>query len=68
MEEDRVSTGRTLRKTKEKVAKHLKKGANEKDKENFQKRVFRISLHKPFEEAYYSHILWMFFRETREKE
>ncbi|KAF2581698.1 hypothetical protein F2Q68_00004954 [Brassica cretica] len=68
MEEDRVSTGRTLRRRKEKVAKHLKRGANEKEKENFQKRVFKIRLHKPFEEAYYSHRLWMFFRETREKE
>ncbi|KAF3522542.1 hypothetical protein F2Q69_00047928 [Brassica cretica] len=38
MEEDRVSTGRTLRRRKEKVAKHLKKEANEKEKENFQKR------------------------------
>ncbi|KAF3570403.1 hypothetical protein F2Q69_00058793 [Brassica cretica] len=39
MEEDRVFTGRTLRRRKEKVAKHLKRGANEKEKENFQKRV-----------------------------
>ncbi|KAF2573679.1 hypothetical protein F2Q70_00002167 [Brassica cretica] len=68
MEEDSVSTGRTLRRRKEKLAKHLKRGANEKEKENFQKRVFRIPLHKPFEEAYYSHRLWIFFRETREKE
>ncbi|KAF2598306.1 hypothetical protein F2Q68_00009844 [Brassica cretica] len=68
MEEDRVSIGRTLRRRKKKVAKHLKRGANEKEKENFQKRVFRIPVHKPFEEAYYSHRLWMFFRETREKE
>ena len=60
MEEDRVSTGRTLRKRKEKVAKNLKRGANEK--ESFQKGVFRIPLHKPFEEAYYSHKLWMFDR------
>ncbi|KAF3500650.1 hypothetical protein F2Q69_00042209 [Brassica cretica] len=45
MEEDRVSTRRTLRRRKEKVAKHLKRGANEKEKENFQKRVFRIPLH-----------------------
>ncbi|KAF2584870.1 hypothetical protein F2Q70_00036026 [Brassica cretica] len=44
MEEDRVSTGRTLRRRKEKVVKHLKRGANEKEKENFQKRVFRIPL------------------------
>ncbi|KAF3499514.1 hypothetical protein F2Q69_00042474 [Brassica cretica] len=54
MEEDRVPTGRILRRRKEKVAKHLKRGANEKEKENFHKRVFRILLHKPFEEAYYT--------------
>ncbi|KAF2574707.1 hypothetical protein F2Q70_00003927 [Brassica cretica] len=68
MEGDRVPTGRTLRRRKEKVAKHLKRGANEKEKENFRKRVIRIPLHKPFEEAYYTHRLWMFFRETWEKE
>ncbi|KAF3499588.1 hypothetical protein F2Q69_00043123 [Brassica cretica] len=34
--------------------------------ECFQKRVFRIPLEKPFEEAYFTHRLWMFFRETRE--
>ncbi|KAF3592816.1 hypothetical protein DY000_02022087 [Brassica cretica] len=60
--------GRTLRKRKEKVEKHLKRGANDKEKESFQKRVFRIPLDKPFEEAYYTHRLWMFFRETRDKE
>ncbi|KAF3536773.1 hypothetical protein F2Q69_00024324 [Brassica cretica] len=68
MEEDMVSTGRTLRRRKKKVVKHLKRGANEKEMKNFQKRVFRIPLHKPFEEAYYNHRLWMFFRETREKD
>ncbi|KAF2549359.1 hypothetical protein F2Q70_00012017 [Brassica cretica] len=68
MEEDRVPTERTLRRRKEKVAKHQKRGANEKEMENFQKRVFRIPLDKSFEEAYYTHRLWMFFRETREKE
>ncbi|KAF3487108.1 hypothetical protein F2Q69_00054613 [Brassica cretica] len=68
MEEDRVPTGRTLRRRNEKVAKHLKRGANGKEKENFRKRVFRIPIDKPFEEAYYTHRLWMFFRETREKE
>ncbi|KAF2549302.1 hypothetical protein F2Q70_00022986 [Brassica cretica] len=68
MEVDRVPKGRTLRKRNEKVEKHLKRGANEKEKENFRKKVFRISLDKLFEEAYYTHILWMFFRETREKE
>ncbi|KAF3594716.1 hypothetical protein DY000_02023685 [Brassica cretica] len=39
MEEDRVPTGRTLRRRKEKVAKHLKRGANEKEKENFRKKT-----------------------------
>ncbi|KAF2549303.1 hypothetical protein F2Q70_00022987 [Brassica cretica] len=38
------------------------------EKENFRKRFFRIPLDKPFEEAYYTHRLWMFFKETREKE
>ena len=35
MEVDRVPTGRTLRRRKEKVAKHLKMGANEKENESF---------------------------------
>ncbi|WZZ64817.1 hypothetical protein YC2023_076187 [Brassica napus] len=68
MEVDRVPTGRTLRKRKEKVVKHLKRGTNEKGKESFRKKVFRIPLDKPFEEAYFTHILWMIFRETRETE
>ena len=68
MEVDRVPTGRTLRSRKEKVAKHLKRRANEKEKESFRKRVFRIPLDKPFDEAYFTHRLWMFFRETRETE
>ncbi|KAF3566363.1 hypothetical protein DY000_02014853 [Brassica cretica] len=68
MEVDKASMGRTLRKRKGKVAKHLKREANEKEMESFQKRVFRIPLEKPFEEAYFTHRLWMFFRETRETE
>ncbi|WZZ71826.1 hypothetical protein YC2023_083196 [Brassica napus] len=68
LEIDRVPMGRTLRKRNEKVAKHLKRGANEKERERFQKRVFSIPLEKPFEEAYFTHRLWMFFRETRETE
>ncbi|KAF3536803.1 hypothetical protein F2Q69_00022806 [Brassica cretica] len=67
-EVDRVPMGRTLRKRKEKVAKHLKRGANEKERESFQKRVFRIPLEKSFEEAYFTHRLWMSFRETTETE
>ena len=68
MEVDRVPKGRTQRKRKEKVAKHLKRESNEKEKESFRKRVFRIPLEKLFDEAYYTHRLWMFFRETRETE
>ena len=68
MEVDRVPTGGTLRKRKEKVAKHLKREANEKEKRSFRKTVFRIPLDKPFNEAYFNHKLWMFFRETRETE
>ena len=68
MEIDRVPMGRTQRKRKEKVVKHLKRGANEKERESFQNRVFKIPLEKPFEEAYFTHILCMFFRETRETE
>ncbi|KAF3540101.1 hypothetical protein F2Q69_00022412 [Brassica cretica] len=68
MEVDWVPMGKILRKRKEKVAKHLKRGANEKERESFQKRVLRIPLEKPFEEAYFTHRLWMFFREIRETE
>ncbi|KAF2575523.1 hypothetical protein F2Q70_00003239 [Brassica cretica] len=68
MEVDKASMGRTLRKRKGKVAKHLKRAANEKEMESFQKRVFRIPLEKPFEEAYFTHRLWMLFRVTRETE
>ncbi|KAF3586398.1 hypothetical protein F2Q69_00027613 [Brassica cretica] len=68
MEVDRVPMGRTLRKRKEKMAKHLKRRANEMERENFQKRVFKIPLEKPLEKAYFTHKLWLFFRETRETE
>ncbi|KAF3547277.1 hypothetical protein DY000_02007675 [Brassica cretica] len=37
MEVDRVPMGRTLRKRKEKVSKHLKRGANEKERESLQR-------------------------------
>ncbi|KAF2536898.1 hypothetical protein F2Q68_00020201 [Brassica cretica] len=57
LEVDRVPTGRTLRKRKEKVAKNIKRGANEKENESFQRRVFRIPLQKPFDEAHYTHRL-----------
>ena len=68
MEVDKAPMGRTLRKRKGKVAKHLKREANEKEMESFQKRVFRIPVEKPFEEVYFTHRLCMFFRETKETE
>ena len=61
MEVDKDPMGRTLRKSKKKVAKHLKREVNEKEMESFQKRFFRIPLEKPFEEAYFTHRLWKFF-------
>ncbi|KAF2574504.1 hypothetical protein F2Q70_00003776 [Brassica cretica] len=68
MEEDRVSTGRTLRRRKERVAKHLKRGANDKEKESFRKRVFRIHIDKPFEETYlYPQIVDVLQRNKRER-
>ena len=57
MEVDKAPMGRTLRKRKGKVANHLKREANDKEMESLQKRVFRIPLEKPFEEAYFTHIL-----------
>nr|VDD43274.1 unnamed protein product [Brassica oleracea] len=41
MEIDSVPMGRTLRKRKEKMVKHLKRGANEKERERVQKRTSR---------------------------
>ena len=63
-----ATVGRTLRKRKKKVIKHLKREASDKEMDNFTKRVLRIPMDKPFNEAYFTHILWMFFRETKETE
>ena len=68
MEIEKEKDGRVLRKRKEKVPKHLKRGVNEKELASFRKRVLRIPTETPFEEAYFSHRLWMFFRETKETE
>ena len=58
-----------MRRRKEKVPNHLKRGGvNEKEMDSFTKRVLRTPLDKPFEEAYFTHRLWMFFRETKETE
>ncbi|KAF2559795.1 hypothetical protein F2Q68_00016711 [Brassica cretica] len=53
---------------KEEIPKHLKREANEKEMDGFTKRVLRIPVEKQFDEVYYTHRLWMFFRETKETE
>ena len=68
MQVDQISERRTLRKKKEKDPKHLKRRVNEKEMDSFTKRVLRIPLDKPFEEAYLTHRQWMFFWETKETE
>ncbi|KAF3590168.1 hypothetical protein DY000_02022019 [Brassica cretica] len=69
MQVDQTSQRKTLRRSKEKVPNHLKRGGvNEKEMDSFTKRVLRTPLDKPFEEAYFTHRLWMFFRVTKETE
>ncbi|KAF3583782.1 hypothetical protein F2Q69_00029515 [Brassica cretica] len=68
MNVDEATEGRRLRKRKEKIPKNLKREANEKEMDGFTKRVLRIPVEKPFDEVYYTHRLWMYFRETKETE
>ncbi|KAF3599045.1 hypothetical protein F2Q69_00035352 [Brassica cretica] len=68
MQVDEATEGRVLRKRKEKIPKHLKREANEKEMDGFTKRVLRIPVEKHFDEVYYTHRLWMFFRETETEE
>ncbi|KAF2595980.1 hypothetical protein F2Q68_00010082 [Brassica cretica] len=68
MKIDEATEGRRFRKRKEKIPKNLKREANEKEMDGFTKRVLRIPVEKPFDEVYYTHRLWMFFRETKETE
>ncbi|KAF3526402.1 hypothetical protein F2Q69_00047308 [Brassica cretica] len=68
MQVDEATEGIVLRKRKEKIPKHLKREANEKEMDGFTKRVLRIPVEKHFDEFYYIHRLWMFFRETKETE
>ncbi|KAG5410968.1 hypothetical protein IGI04_007287 [Brassica rapa subsp. trilocularis] len=68
VQEEQESEGRRLRKRKEKIPKNLKREANDKEMDGFTKRVLRISIEKPFDEAYFTHRLWMLFRETKETE
>ncbi|KAF2574890.1 hypothetical protein F2Q70_00003032 [Brassica cretica] len=58
MQVDQAIAGRTLRKRKEKVPKHLKRGANDKEMDSFTKRILRIPMDKPFEEAYFTHVFF----------
>ncbi|KAF2608387.1 hypothetical protein F2Q68_00043238 [Brassica cretica] len=68
MQVDEATEGGRLRKRKEKIPKTLKREANEKEMDGFTKRVLRILVEKPFDEVYFTHRLWMFFRETKETE
>ena len=68
MQVDEATERRRLRKRKEKIPKNLKREANEKEMDGFTKRVLRILVEKPFDEVYFTHRLWMFFRETKETE
>ncbi|KAF2534409.1 hypothetical protein F2Q70_00031414 [Brassica cretica] len=68
MRVDETTEGRRLRKKKKKIPKNLKREANEKEMDGFTKRVLRIPVEKPFDEVYFTHRLWMFFRETKETE
>ncbi|KAG5384489.1 hypothetical protein IGI04_035959 [Brassica rapa subsp. trilocularis] len=56
------------RNRKEKIPKNFKREANEKELDGFTKRVLRIPVEKPFDEVYFTHRLWMFFRKTKETE
>ena len=66
MQVDEATEGRVLRKRKEKTPKNLKREANEKEMDGFTKRVLRIPMEKKFDEVYFTHRLWMLFRETKE--
>ncbi|KAF3580448.1 hypothetical protein DY000_02031085 [Brassica cretica] len=65
MQVDEATKGRRLRKRKEKIPKNLKREADEKEMDGLTKRVLRIPVEKPFDEVYFTHQLWMFFRETK---
>ncbi|KAG5375281.1 hypothetical protein IGI04_039877 [Brassica rapa subsp. trilocularis] len=65
IQEDQETERRRLRKRKEKIPKNLKREANDKEMDSFTKRILRIPIEKPFDEAYFTHRLWMFFRETK---
>ena len=51
MQVDQATERRTLRRRNEKIPKHLKRGANDKEMDSFTKRILRIPMDKPFEET-----------------
>ncbi|KAG5384419.1 hypothetical protein IGI04_035889 [Brassica rapa subsp. trilocularis] len=63
VQEDQETEGRRLRKRKEKIPKNLKREANDKEMDGLNKRILRIPIEKAFDESYFTHRLWMFFRE-----
>ncbi|KAG5415191.1 hypothetical protein IGI04_002758 [Brassica rapa subsp. trilocularis] len=65
VQEEQETEARRLRKRKEKIPKNLKSEANEKEMDGFTKRILRIPIEKAFDEAYFTHRLRMFFRETK---
>ncbi|KAF2575815.1 hypothetical protein F2Q70_00002025 [Brassica cretica] len=67
VQEDEETEGRRLRNRKEKIPKNLKRKANDKEMDGFTKRILRIPIEKTFDEAYFTHWLWMFFRESKDE-
>ncbi|KAG5414867.1 hypothetical protein IGI04_002434 [Brassica rapa subsp. trilocularis] len=55
VQENQETKGRVLRRRKEKIPKNLKREANDKEMDGFTKRVLRIPIEKPFDEAYFTH-------------
>ena len=53
---DQTIEGNTLRRRRETIPKHLKRGANEKAMDIITKRVLRILMDKPWDEVYFIHI------------
>src|SRR5690606_33275497 len=60
---DKATKGHSRR--KKKIPKYLRREPTEKEMDGFAKRVFKISLDTPFDEASYTHRLGMFFKETK---
>ena len=53
---------------KNKIPKHLGWEATKKEMDGFTKIVLKIPDDVPFDEAYYTHNLWIFFRKRVEKQ